>query len=943
MSSQTFKQHPLTLSLQLVLLLSPALANAQQLVAGGGQEKDASGTYDTGTLTGRDGTALIAEETGAEISGTGVAVITRGQGAYGAFARDAGRITLEDSRITTSAGDAHGLHAESQGTVIFNGGGISTSGPNAHAVMASTVADRNGVVRLKNSELNVSGDAALIAALGSKSSVTATNVTGKATTGTVAGGALASVGAQAGGVVKLVGGDYQSNANSAVLRAADAGSVITTESGTQVNNTNAKGGAATAVRGALVGLKDSSLVSAGNGVMAVDEGSRITATDSTIQATGGFGARAADMGWIELSGGKVSGREMGLAASSGGTVQAIATQVEATGESDGNGAAYGAHAAEGGTVLLGSGTQVTGVNGVGAQGGTVRASQATITATGGPRTGQAVSGAGVTLSPGGDVQLVDSTVQATNTGIVFGFDPARAGAMEKATVEGGSISVGNGPAVLLTGSGEGGAIGELHLGRNAALTGANERLIEVYGDATRPAQLRVFADSVALSGNLSAESGTVLDLTLANASRLAGAVTGGNALDVSADSRWDVKGSSTLNTLRNAGAIAFAAPGPGGYKTLAVNGDYHGDNGSLAFNTALGDDGSPSDRLWVKGNTTGSTALTVNNTGGRGAQTVEGIALVRVDGTSDGLFALDGRVVAGAYEYTLFKGGVSTPDDGDWYLRSQAEPPPTPPEPVPGPTPEPGQPTPPVPAPGPGQPIPTPTPVPVPAPGPGPSPSPAPSPAPGPAPAQPGKPVPSPTPLYRPEAGAYLANQATAMGLFEHQMHDRMGEANFAQGPERAPALWTRVVRRQIDGHAGFDQLEVGSDTALLQVGGELATWSSGEARLHLGGMVAAGRADNHVTSALSGYRAKGKVRGYAGGLYASWFGNADARIGPYADTWLQYGRFDNKVSGDYLAQESYDASSWSASLEGGYTFAMPSGEDFAWFVEPQLQAIYAD
>jgi autotransporter family porin len=27
--------------------------------------------------------------------------------------------------------------------------------------------------------------------------------------------------------------------------------------------------------------------------------------------------------------------------------------------------------------------------------------------------------------------------------------------------------------------------------------------------------------------------------------------------------------------------------------------------------------------------------------------------------------------VAGAYDYFPFKGGVSTPDDGNWYLRSE--------------------------------------------------------------------------------------------------------------------------------------------------------------------------------------------------------------------------------------------------------------------------------
>ncbi len=48
---------------------------------------------------------------------------------------------------------------------------------------------------------------------------------------------------------------------------------------------------------------------------------------------------------------------------------------------------------------------------------------------------------------------------------------------------------------------------------------------------------------------------------------------------------------------------------------------------------------------------------------------------------SDAQFSLQGRAVAGAYDYFLFKGGVSTPDDGNWYLRSEYVPPVDPPQP----------------------------------------------------------------------------------------------------------------------------------------------------------------------------------------------------------------------------------------------------------------------
>ena len=83
-----------------------------------------------------------------------------------------------------------------------------------------------------------------------------------------------------------------------------------------------------------------------------------------------------------------------------------------------------------------------------------------------------------------------------------------------------------------------------------------------------------------------------------------------------------------------------------------------------------GNDASATDKLIINGNTTGTTSLSVNNVGGTGAQTVEGIQVVQVDGASSGTFALASPVQAGLYEYQLFQGGTSTPTDGDWDLRS---------------------------------------------------------------------------------------------------------------------------------------------------------------------------------------------------------------------------------------------------------------------------------
>jgi fibronectin-binding autotransporter adhesin len=135
-----------------------------------------------------------------------------------------------------------------------------------------------------------------------------------------------------------------------------------------------------------------------------------------------------------------------------------------------------------------------------------------------------------------------------------------------------------------------------------------------------------------------------------------------------------LQGTGTVCDTSNAGIVA---PG-NSIGTLTVAGNYTGNGGTLQIETVLGGDASPTDRLVVTGNTAGSTNVRVINLGGGGAQTVEGIKIIDVGGASNGAFSLLGNyviqgqqaVVGGAYAYTLQKNGVSTPTDGDWYLRS---------------------------------------------------------------------------------------------------------------------------------------------------------------------------------------------------------------------------------------------------------------------------------
>jgi outer membrane autotransporter protein len=138
-----------------------------------------------------------------------------------------------------------------------------------------------------------------------------------------------------------------------------------------------------------------------------------------------------------------------------------------------------------------------------------------------------------------------------------------------------------------------------------------------------------------------------------------------------------------IGSLGNSGTVIF---GTTAGTQMIVNGDYQGNNGQLLMNTALAGDNARSDRMIINGITSGTTQIAVTNRDGLGAPTTEGIKLVDVNGISNGNFTLKSdylyqgkaAIIAGAYSYQLYKNGVSTPQDGDWYLRSQVTNPVTP-------------------------------------------------------------------------------------------------------------------------------------------------------------------------------------------------------------------------------------------------------------------------
>lgn len=446
----------------------------------------------------------------------------------------------------------------------------------------------------------------------------------------------------------------------------------------------------------------------------------------------------------------------------------------------------------------------------------------------------------------------------------------------------------------------------------ARLTGS--RVAAEQGDAIRVslATLDLTAERSSLSGTgslFNIEDGNSRLNLIADASVLTGAALthedGFSSVVLGNASTWNMTGNSVVSQLTNdRSLVAFAAPaGATGHKTLTVRGDYVGNDGTLLMNTELNGDDSATDKLVVGGNTSGNTFIQVANVGGDGVATNAGIQLVNVAGRSDGIFQLQGRAVAGPYEYLLHRGSVSNPADGNWYLRSalvEAELPPEPPSP---------------PAP----------------------PPPPPPPAPGPSPEL--------RPVMRPEAGAYLANQSAAAGMFTLTLHDRLGEPGFAESGraanEKPTAAWARVQGRRTTNDDSMGQLDARTNIWLLQGGLELGRWTQGDSRFHTGLMFGTGTARSDVDSSLTGYEASGRVDGNSVGVYGTWFADAAKPTGLYVDTWLQYGRYDNRVEGQALERETYKSDTLSVSVESGYAFELNNNGNYAVYLEPQAQAIY--
>lgn len=403
---------------------------------------------------------------------------------------------------------------------------------------------------------------------------------------------------------------------------------------------------------------------------------------------------------------------------------------------------------------------------------------------------------------------------------------------------------------------------------------------------------------------------------------------------------FNIDGSSTLTstqgritpftagqraTLNNAGLIDLSSGNSRTDDTLTVQGNYSGNNGQLFLQSAVGDDNSPSDKLVVNdGTLTGSTLITVTNLGGTGGLTRQnGIELVQAQGTAvstPDAFALKGPVSAGAFDYYLFKGGVTANSQNNWYLRSAIVAPTILTLPNPDPA------LPPIVVPVVATPVPALAPV-------GSPPLPVlPTAVPG----------ASPIALYRPEVPTWsvlppAAAQLTlnALGTF----HDRQGDQRLLHETGAFGAGWGRVYGKNVNQTwAGTVTPRLDGSLSGFQVGNDVYSSLTVHGQTQrIGFFVGHTRLQGDVDGFNQGFENKraGKVE-LEGDSYGVYWTLTDPK-GWYVDTVLMGTRLDGDSHSERGLKLDNRGHALTASAEAGY----PAQVTGNWVVEPQVELIH--
>ncbi|EKZ6362037.1 TPA: autotransporter outer membrane beta-barrel domain-containing protein [Klebsiella aerogenes] len=417
--------------------------------------------------------------------------------------------------------------------------------------------------------------------------------------------------------------------------------------------------------------------------------------------------------------------------------------------------------------------------------------------------------------------------------------------------------------------------------------------------------------------------GSDATLTIDNGAQFASAGEVNNNIDILSGgilAAWNaIEGNSTLRTsgvdtingnVTNSGTLLLSAADNSVGNNFTINGDYTGSADSqIVMNSQLGEDSSPTDHLSITGSSYGQSGVSIANIGGLGAQTVNGMEIVSVGGSSEAQLTLSKPVVAGAYEYDLYKHS-----NGNWYLESKATPSDDPSDDTDdgdsgtddgsgtdngsstdnGSGTDSGSDT-----------------------------------------DNGGQSAPE---VMAPEVGAYLGNYLAAQGMFLHKRDDR-DQLTFRN--EDNLNTWMYVKGRYHENDAGGDKVSYDTTTTVLQVGSDFMSKPMDKGILRAGGMFGAGQAKTDSDAKHNVRDAQGKVDGFNVGLYATWQEDPKLRLGSYIDTWASYSWYNNTVTSN-RNNEKYDSKGFAASVEVGHAWVIPSENARTWKIEPQAQMVYS-
>ena len=160
-------------------------------------------------------------------------------------------------------------------------------------------------------------------------------------------------------------------------------------------------------------------------------------------------------------------------------------------------------------------------------------------------------------------------------------------------------------------------------------------------------------------------------------------------------------------------------------------------------------------------------------------------------------------------------------------------------------------------------------------------------------------------------------------------------------GELRQAAGWVR----QLASHSRFstEGEKTRLSTSVTQLGMDALRFKPSAETNAVAGFYAGGLYGKSKTKAAS--FSKGKIDGFALGVYGTFYTGADADDGFYTDTWLQYGRYDNRITGED-PELKFRSHGFTFSVETGYSFKLAktgTQKETDFIIQPQAQLIVTD